>query len=752
MPLVLAEILFGQPALLGGIALASVPIVIHLLLRPRPRRTRFPAIVLLRRVVLTGQRSSRLRNLLLMLVRAAFLALLALLLAGPVRTDGRVDFVGADPLACAVVLDDSASMSYRVDASTTRLDLSREAAADFVHDSAGWPEGSELVALTSGISDEVAPELGHDRAAMLERLHTAGSRDSARPLGAALAAAGQVLRTARQPVRRLVLYTDGAASAWRDVSPAALAGIENLAVRVVTSGGDPQSNLALTAVEGPQRLQPATARIPVQAAIAAEGVDTECWLTVRAGGQELRRVGPVDAQPGALRQVTFDLPPLPAGPHLLTVELEPADRMDFDQRRYLAVQTADPPAVWLVGAGAVAAGRAGAPAGAAGDDDLSAVIFRNLLAPEVLKPEQQRVRLLRLSAEQLASGAQPTRTAAAYDATNMPAAGESADRGSESRATDNQAPVLAVVLSNAELSREAQALLLRQIERGMTVVLAPASAGGAGDWPGLRELVCDDPPADEELSEPTSLTWVPTSEFADHPELIELSRCGVRRRLRIAELRPEAVVHARYADDRPAVVSRRRGSGRVILLTTSPDPEWSDLGIRAAGLISWLHLLVDEALGPPDAIASFGLGEQARTSFAAIPASGLIRVACDSTDDVEPNWTRLKDHAPQQFWPTDHVGGYKLETAAASQLAAAYTVNWPTEESVLAPITATQVQRALGVADVRLESADGDATARPGSLARLFAIRDLRKALAVLLLAVFVGELVLSGRRAAAST
>ena len=136
MRLALAEILFAHPALLGGIALAAVPIVIHLLLRPRPRRTRFPAIVLLRRVVLTGQRSSRFQNLMLMLVRAAFLALLALLLAAPVRTDGAVDFVGPDPLLCAVVLDESASMNYRVDGATTRLDLSRAAATDFVHQSA----------------------------------------------------------------------------------------------------------------------------------------------------------------------------------------------------------------------------------------------------------------------------------------------------------------------------------------------------------------------------------------------------------------------------------------------------------------------------------------------------------------------------------------------------------------------------------------------------------------------------------------
>jgi hypothetical protein len=218
MRLALAEILFAQPALLGGIALAAVPIVIHLLLRPRPRRTRFPAIVLLRRVVLTGQRSSRFQNLMLMLVRAAFLALLALLLAAPVRTDGAVDFVGPDPLLCAVVLDESASMNYRVDGATTRLDLSRAAATDFVHQSATWPEGSALVVLTSAMPEETLPEPGNDRPALLARLEGAGLRDSAKPLGTAISAAAQVLRTAQQPVRRLVVFSDGAAVARRQSS------------------------------------------------------------------------------------------------------------------------------------------------------------------------------------------------------------------------------------------------------------------------------------------------------------------------------------------------------------------------------------------------------------------------------------------------------------------------------------------------------------------------------------------------------
>jgi len=717
MRLALAEILFAQPALLGGIALAAVPIVIHLLLRPRPRRTRFPAIVLLRRVVLTGQRSSRFQNLMLMLVRAAFLALLALLLAAPVRTDGAGDCVGPDPLLCAVVLDESASMNYRVDGATTRLDLSRAAATDFVHQSATWPEGSALVVLTSAMPEETLPEPGNDRPALLARLEGAGLRDSAKPLGTAISAAAQVLRTAQQPVRRLVVFSDGAAAAWRDVNPAALAGIENLAVRVVTSGGQPQSNLALTSAEGPQRLQPATARIPVRAAITAEGVDTECWLTVHAAGQKLHRVGPVQVHAGSLKHVEFDLPPLPPGPHLLTFELEPADRLDFDQQRFVAVQTAEPPVVWLIGAGDT-------------DNDLSAVIYRNLLAPEVLSAEQQRVKLLNLSGEQLAAGS----------GRSPSAAGEAADSDSQ--------PVLAVVLSNADLSREAQAVLLRQLERGMTVVLAPASTSGECDWPGLRQLLSDDLPADEELSEPTSFVWKPESEFAGHSELIELSRCGVLRRLRLGELQKEVEVHAQYADERPAVVSRRRGSGRLFLLTTAPDPQWSDLGIRAAGLLSWLHLLVDEALGPPDAVADFALGEPARNSFPTLPAGGLIRVAPQGARNAKPEWIRLKNQAPEQFWPTDKAGAYALEPAGAGHLAAAYTVNWPTEESVLAPITAAKLEQALGVKDVRLESTDSASAERLGLWARLFNIRDLRKVLAVLILILFVGELLLFRRLA----
>ena len=69
-PSLRAEMLtFAFPALLGGALVAGLPWLIHLILRPRPQRVRFPAVTLLRPVLIAGRRASKLRNLWLLAIR-----------------------------------------------------------------------------------------------------------------------------------------------------------------------------------------------------------------------------------------------------------------------------------------------------------------------------------------------------------------------------------------------------------------------------------------------------------------------------------------------------------------------------------------------------------------------------------------------------------------------------------------------------------------------------------------------------------
>jgi hypothetical protein len=99
-----------NPGALALVALAAVPIVIHLLLRRRATRIAFPSV----RFIAASDRSSvRLRrpnDLLLMLVRTGIVALAALAIARPlVLTDARVRTLGQRAIR-AIVVDATASV------------------------------------------------------------------------------------------------------------------------------------------------------------------------------------------------------------------------------------------------------------------------------------------------------------------------------------------------------------------------------------------------------------------------------------------------------------------------------------------------------------------------------------------------------------------------------------------------------------------------------------------------------------------
>ena len=73
---------------IGGL-LVAVPIVLHLLMRPKPKSIVFPAMRFVRENQKTNQRSMRLRHWLLLLLRALLILILAAALAGPSTASNR---------------------------------------------------------------------------------------------------------------------------------------------------------------------------------------------------------------------------------------------------------------------------------------------------------------------------------------------------------------------------------------------------------------------------------------------------------------------------------------------------------------------------------------------------------------------------------------------------------------------------------------------------------------------------------------
>jgi hypothetical protein len=118
--------------MLLGVVAAGMPFAIHLLLRPRPRRIRFPAVAFLHTRLASGRRAQRLRNLWLLLLRALVLFFVVLLLAGPTCVPRGETGASEDPIACVLVVDDSWSMLYQVTAEQTLLDRACAAACEYI--------------------------------------------------------------------------------------------------------------------------------------------------------------------------------------------------------------------------------------------------------------------------------------------------------------------------------------------------------------------------------------------------------------------------------------------------------------------------------------------------------------------------------------------------------------------------------------------------------------------------------------------
>ena len=74
-----------NPALLAGLLLAVIPVLLHLMLRAKPKRLVFPALRLIQQRRLQNVRRMNLRHLWLLLLRMGVIAMIVLAVCRPGR-------------------------------------------------------------------------------------------------------------------------------------------------------------------------------------------------------------------------------------------------------------------------------------------------------------------------------------------------------------------------------------------------------------------------------------------------------------------------------------------------------------------------------------------------------------------------------------------------------------------------------------------------------------------------------------------
>ena len=207
------SLLFQSPALLGLLALAGLPVLVHLLSRARPPVYLFSNLDFMRRVLRKTARVRKPKDWLLLALRTLCLLALAAAFASPFLVSKSAALPG-EKSTVILLIDRSASMAAR-DGVGTRFDAACTEAAAYLEKAN--PDAANIIWIDSE-PDAVYPAPGPNLSFLTDTLKQAKPRPEAGSLAAAFDLALRQFAAA-QGRRELIVLSDFQSSAWRDFSP-----------------------------------------------------------------------------------------------------------------------------------------------------------------------------------------------------------------------------------------------------------------------------------------------------------------------------------------------------------------------------------------------------------------------------------------------------------------------------------------------------------------------------------------------------
>ncbi len=377
---------FLNPSLLWLGVGALAPIIIHLMARSRPKPTPFPAV----RFILASHRKSsakfKLKQLLLLLLRIAVLALFAVVIARPWTRGSAANVTYAKTDVTAVILlDTSLSMGCQ---SGDQMALEKAAEMALAAIDAFTPDSPVCLLYVGDTPEPVITDFKHafNVDSLKESIRNARLTCRGTNCTAALKQAIQMLNETKGVGKSIFLLTDLTERAWPSPVPADdKAG--DIAIYIGDAGTAAASNPAVLGVKAP--------------ATVAAGTSFEVRATVDATGAAGRQVGLViDGEKRAERPASahkieqvalIASASKPVPEHWGRVSLSGVDGLGLDNSRYFSFRTSATMKLVLVN---------GAPSTVAQRDEL--YFLRIALAPGGLAAGQPFA-LAEITAPQLES-------------------------------------------------------------------------------------------------------------------------------------------------------------------------------------------------------------------------------------------------------------------------------------------------------------------------------------------------------------
>ncbi|MBI2194581.1 MAG: BatA domain-containing protein [Planctomycetes bacterium] len=566
---------FLHTVFLAGLATIAVPILIHLLFKRQKRTVVFSTLRFLRRVTEEKARRLRLQEWLLLALRVLIFVLITLAFARPffsenaVRTPSRTDLV--------VVLDDSYSMGVRGDAGI-RLDAAQRKALELLEE---LSEGDRAALITTSggvVRRALTQDLDQVREAVRK---TSSSFEFCRYWPAVRRGHG-LLGGPGAGRGRIVLITDGQLVSWDGMSEVReLEGFgKSFALEVVRIEAGSAGNLALLDARVPARIWSKGEPLRIVARVAHYGkrpLDQVLlrltWRCTEAasdpdGSGFLEKTISVEPEEIASASFLFHTPRKDD----LTGEIEVVseDELPADNRFFFSISAEDAVRVLCV------------------EESIAS------------KPFLQATYYLRRALEPVTA-----------DDTESPGYVRTQVVPVNLLPSAALGGIHVVILANVpEVSVEVSERLESFVRGGGGLVFFAgaqvqagsyndrAYRGGAGWLPGSFEAGDgEDRPWDRFMTLlPLDRAHELFRPYGDE-EWTELSSGRFYRYLSVKPA-PDAKCLASYDNDAPAILERRVGEGRVILFTSSCDPEWTDLPKRGI-YVPLMHQLV-RYLAPRD--------------------------------------------------------------------------------------------------------------------------------------------------------
>ena len=330
---------FLSPALLWGLTLLSVPIIIHLLNRRKFRVIDWAPMKYLRITLKRTKRRIRLEQLLLLLVRCAFVGLLIFAVTRPtILKEGLFSWASAgSKTSRLVLLDDTLSMgaTYGEDSS---FSWGRDATKTLIDSMSGGDALTILLASDpeNALMEEVEVRQAADLDSVLDGLKLT---DVTQRWSEVLEAASRKLMKSPWPVRELLIITDLRKEGWDDqvLDVATRLAVNDIKLRIVDVGGAILGNVALVEFQHDGGAVVPRELTRFRAVVRNDGELPFGPVSARISGSgSSRNVTIPEIDPGASTELVLDWRFEKPGVQSLSLEL-PVDALPGDNVRHCSV-------------------------------------------------------------------------------------------------------------------------------------------------------------------------------------------------------------------------------------------------------------------------------------------------------------------------------------------------------------------------------------------------------------------------------